>query len=197
MCNECCQTHLRKRKQLMDNTLIFVTQLATIFAFVIASFGLYRLLVSQKDSTIEAIRERLETERSQSPMVLTELLDKRVTLMEKELKRLDGENIALKAQVEGYQQQVEEVQQFAKESKALKAEFDILNYMFIEVTAKHDKYEKDFEELNERHQKKRLEWEQQEKHHYNQLRQLQQTNPDKFYEELEAMKKKIAKDNEQ
>ena len=42
----------------MSDTVIFVTQLATILAYIVTSFALYRLLVSQKEATIEALKEQ-------------------------------------------------------------------------------------------------------------------------------------------
>lgn len=39
---------------------IFVTQVASILAFIAALFGLYRVLVSQKDSTIQLLKEKCD-----------------------------------------------------------------------------------------------------------------------------------------
>ena len=43
----------------MTTELIFYTQIVSIVAFIAAVFWLYRLLVTQKDATIEALRERI------------------------------------------------------------------------------------------------------------------------------------------
>jgi len=43
----------------MSNELIFYTQLASVAVFVPALFGIYRLLVEQKDSVIQVLKERL------------------------------------------------------------------------------------------------------------------------------------------
>jgi len=42
----------------MTNEIIFYTQISSIFAFIVAIFGLYRLLVSQKDASIELLKEK-------------------------------------------------------------------------------------------------------------------------------------------
>ena len=76
----------------MSNELIFYTQLASILTFVGSVFALYKLLVSQKDATIEALRERIATQQDrmtfESPDVLNERLSKRITLLSDELARL-------------------------------------------------------------------------------------------------------------
>jgi hypothetical protein len=44
----------------MSNEIILYTQLASIVAYTASLFGLYKLLVSQKDSTIEPLREQIK-----------------------------------------------------------------------------------------------------------------------------------------
>ncbi|HLQ25693.1 MAG TPA: hypothetical protein VK138_07365 [Acidiferrobacterales bacterium] len=80
----------------MSNEIIFYTQLASIFTFVVVLFVLYRLLVSQKDSTIELLREKnqylgdqLAEAKSLSPDVLAENLAKRVKLLIEEIGHLN------------------------------------------------------------------------------------------------------------
>jgi hypothetical protein len=76
----------------MSLELIFYTQLASIFAFVGTVFVLYRLLVQQKDATIEAQRERIsflqDRVASEAPDVLYERQGKRIKLLQEELQRL-------------------------------------------------------------------------------------------------------------
>ena len=74
---------------------IFITQIASIIAFVAMLFVLYRLLVSQKDAVIELLKERLAAESSkvlelktQAPDTLVSTLDSRIQIMNKELDRL-------------------------------------------------------------------------------------------------------------
>jgi hypothetical protein len=58
----------------MSNQTIFYTQIGSIVAFISSLFVLYRLLIQQKDATIEVLKEkntwlqdRLETARLNSP----------------------------------------------------------------------------------------------------------------------------------
>ncbi len=82
----------------MTNTVIFWTQIISIVGFVIALFVLYRVLVSQKDSTIELLKEKntflteqLKSAQEQSPDKLAELLSSRVSILESELERLGSD----------------------------------------------------------------------------------------------------------
>lgn len=82
----------------MTNEIIFYTQLATIIGFIILVFVLYRLLVSQKDATIESLREkndflstRLEEAQNQNPDVLVQTISTRVKVLTEELERLSSD----------------------------------------------------------------------------------------------------------
>jgi hypothetical protein len=85
----------------MRNEVIFTTQLISIIVFILALFGIYRSLVSNKDSIIQLLKERIEalSERikqleSQAPDVLAEALSKRIKLQLEEIERMknDGDN---------------------------------------------------------------------------------------------------------
>ena len=80
----------------MLTDLIFYTQIASIVGFIAALFVVYRVLVSQKDSTIELLREKnqvladqLEHLKSQSPEVLFESILKRYNVALEEIKGRD------------------------------------------------------------------------------------------------------------
>lgn len=84
----------------MTNNLIFYTQLISIVVFLISLFSIYRLLVDQKDSVIQLLKERIteKEERilaleSQTSDALTTALSARVEITLKEIKRLkdDGD----------------------------------------------------------------------------------------------------------
>src|SRR2546429_48730 len=89
----------------MSNTVIFYTQVGSILLFVFSLFILYRLLVQQKDATIELLREKnqwlkeqLEISAQSKPDVLLEIKERRLQLTETELTRLNedyGKNAAL------------------------------------------------------------------------------------------------------
>lgn len=76
----------------MSNELIFYTQIASIITFIASIFFLYRLLVSQKDATIESLRERLALHKEKSVASsadeLASALGARVNLLTDEIARL-------------------------------------------------------------------------------------------------------------
>ncbi len=85
----------------MSNDIIFITQLGTIIGFIGAVFVLYRILVKQKDSVIELLKEKnsylqlkLEEKFHQSPDMLVESVSARIKLLTEEIQRLkeDKEN---------------------------------------------------------------------------------------------------------
>ena len=87
----------------MSNETIFITQISTVIAYVGSLFLLYRLVVSQKDSMIELLKERLASEsakveelKTQTPDALVDALNSRVLIMNGELDRLkhDGTTTA-------------------------------------------------------------------------------------------------------
>ena len=76
----------------MNIEVIFYTQVVTIVAFVSAVFVLYRILVKQKDATIELLKERiafLETQKVPTPDQLADALTRRVNMLSEELARLN------------------------------------------------------------------------------------------------------------
>jgi len=85
---------------------IFWTQIASITGFVVALFALYRLLVDQKEATIQLqkenivfLKDQLADAKLQSPDVLAQSLAGRVKLFEEELKRLNQDKTATEDQV--------------------------------------------------------------------------------------------------
>lgn len=93
----------------MSNDVIFYTQVGSTLGFVILLFTLYRMLVEQKDSVIQLLRERIiekdeqiSSLKSQTPDALATTLSSRVKILLDELVRLktDGDmhiqKIALK-----------------------------------------------------------------------------------------------------
>lgn len=84
----------------MSIDTIFYTQLGSIVVFVLALFGIYRSLVSQKDGVIELLREQIKQKEakiselnSQSPDILARTLSERIEITTKEIERLklDGD----------------------------------------------------------------------------------------------------------
>ncbi len=84
----------------MSNEIIFFTQIASIIVFILALFGIYRSLVSQKDGVIELLREQLNQQAikmkelaAKSPDVLAKTLAERIEIAVSEIERLklDGD----------------------------------------------------------------------------------------------------------
>jgi len=82
----------------MSNDVIFFTQIASIVIFVLALFGIYKSLVSQKDAVIELLREQLRIQEkkikdllAQSPDVLAKTLSERIEIAVKEIERLKAD----------------------------------------------------------------------------------------------------------
>ena len=79
----------------MTNEIIFYTQIGSLVAFLFTVFGIYRLLVEQKDAVIQLLKERIndqtETIRSlelQTPDALAKSLSDRVERQLAEIERL-------------------------------------------------------------------------------------------------------------
>jgi hypothetical protein len=79
----------------MIEQVILGVQIVTALGYIIALFGLYRLLVSQKNATIELLKEKngflqeqLDSAEAESPTVVAESLARRVKIQEDELGRL-------------------------------------------------------------------------------------------------------------
>ena len=91
----------------MSNQIIFYTQLASIIAFISTLFVLYRVLVSQKDATIELLREQilmlkdqLSEAKQQSPDEVAKRLSERVKLTTEELTRRHQDKTTNQATIE-------------------------------------------------------------------------------------------------
>jgi hypothetical protein len=91
----------------MTNNIIFTTQIFSIVIFVLALFGIYRSLVSQKDGVIELLREQLRQQenrikdlQAQSPDVLAKTLSERIEIAVKEIERLKVDGGKHKVKIE-------------------------------------------------------------------------------------------------
>lgn len=77
----------------INKSLIFYTQLASIVVFLMALFGVYRILISQKDATIELLKERIsglkDRFENEGRDPLNDALSKRVHHLNEELERLN------------------------------------------------------------------------------------------------------------
>lgn len=106
----------------MTNDVIFWTQIASIVVFVFSVFGLYRLLVDQKDATIQLLKEtvsvlkdKLSEAQNSTPDVLAQSLSGRVRLLECELERLSQDKNANQELVHNKEEELRAVRQKAEE----------------------------------------------------------------------------------
>jgi len=91
---------------MITNETIFFTQIVSIVGFLVTLFWLYRLLVEQKDATIQLQRaniaflnDKLVDAKLQSPDVLAQSLAGRVKLFEEELMRLEHDKSSTAQQI--------------------------------------------------------------------------------------------------
>lgn len=77
----------------MNNPTIFYTQIISIVVFLMALFGLYRILISQKDATIQLLKERIDSFKDRLAVEgadpLADALSNRVHRLNEELVRLN------------------------------------------------------------------------------------------------------------
>lgn len=91
---------------MIDNVWIFVAQLCSVLVYIGIVFGLYRLLASQKDATIQAkdatienLKTRLQETECKIPDVLVKQLDERLEVAKREIERLKDEKGKSSAEV--------------------------------------------------------------------------------------------------
>lgn len=112
----------------MTNNAIFATQLVSIVVFVFTVFGLYRLLVKQKDAAIDLLREKvdflklqLDTAKSSSPDILTERLSKRIDILKSELESISSDHDIRKDIINHKENEIKE---YEDERNKLKEQID-------------------------------------------------------------------------
>jgi predicted restriction endonuclease len=91
----------------MTNETLFYTQVASIITFVVSLFILYRVLVHQKDATIQLLKEQVNFLKNQvsslkceQPDILVKTYTERVEALEKELERLLAERTTHKKKIQ-------------------------------------------------------------------------------------------------
>jgi len=102
----------------MTNQVIFWTQIASVLAYIISVFFLYRLLVKQKDAVIESknaaielLKEQLGLAKQSSPDILIERLSKRVEILKDELKALSQDNDAKKEEILAKEKEIKDAEE--------------------------------------------------------------------------------------
>jgi hypothetical protein len=117
----------------MSNEVIFYTQIASIIAFIIALFGIYRSLVAQKDGVIELLKEKLEAQNrkiqeleSQTPDALAKALSARIEISLKEIERLKKDSDKHTEEIKQKEDELHSVQSRLSELSALIQEMDLV-----------------------------------------------------------------------
>jgi hypothetical protein len=112
----------------MSNNTIFYTQIASIIAFITSLFVLYRLLVEQKDATIQLLKEKtqwlqqqVDSLKESHPDTLLDNLEKRLRLTTEELVRLNQDK---ESNVLSIQKKEHEVQDLVSQIEDLKSRVD-------------------------------------------------------------------------
>jgi predicted nucleic acid-binding Zn-ribbon protein len=92
----------------MSNTVLLWGQIITIVVFVIALFVLYRLLVDQKEATIQLLKEKidwlqkqLDSVKQESPDIVLKKLNDRVQIAQTEIERLSKDKEKMEA-IQGF-----------------------------------------------------------------------------------------------
>ena len=101
----------------MTNEIIFITQLGSIIAFILALFVLYRVLVNQKDATIQLLkeqntylREQLKEAKEKTPDKLAKNLSERIHILTNELERLSQDREKNKILIEDKEAELHDAQ---------------------------------------------------------------------------------------
>lgn len=112
----------------MSNSVIFYTQVGSVLIFVLTVFTLYRLLVHQKDATIQLLKERnlwlqeqISTLKESQPDALLNNLETRLKLTNEELVRLNEDK---EQNVVSIKAKEKEVENLLFEIEDLKARID-------------------------------------------------------------------------
>lgn len=106
----------------MSIEVLFYTQLGSLIVFVGSLFVLYRVLVSQKDATIESLREKnallehkLADAVQSKPDALAKSLSERVNHLNQEIERLSEDKVANRDLIAEKEQELERVKEETSE----------------------------------------------------------------------------------
>lgn len=101
----------------MTNEVLFYTQIASLITFVLVAFGLYRLLIEQKDATIQLLKQRIEDQSErirllelQTPDALAKSLSERVERQLAEIERLGLDSSLNKDEIKQKESELQRVQ---------------------------------------------------------------------------------------
>lgn len=106
----------------ITTTTVFWTQVASITAFIVSLFWLYRVLVEHKDATIQLqkeniayLKDQLIDAKSQSPDILAKCLSDRIKNYEEELNRLKQDSSSTQEQIKTKEAELKQAREEAEE----------------------------------------------------------------------------------
>lgn len=101
----------------MTNEIIFYTQIGSVITLILAVFGVYRLLVEQKDAVIQLLKERINDQTEaihrlelQTPDALAKSLTDRVERQLAEIERLRTDETLNKEEILRREAEMHDVQ---------------------------------------------------------------------------------------
>lgn len=117
----------------MSNDVIFYTQIASIVMFVLTLFVIYRLLVDQKDSVIQLLKERIADKDEkiheldlQTPDALATALSSRIEITLKEVGRLKADGDKHNEEIETKERELHALKQKLNSLSALILDSDLV-----------------------------------------------------------------------
>ncbi|MFQ1873914.1 coiled-coil domain-containing protein [Aeromonas veronii] len=106
----------------MNIEILFYTQVGSILAFTVALFVLYRLLINQKDATIELLKEKanflegkLSLAEKRKPDVLAKSLSERVDTLIQEIQRLSSDKEKKQSLISQKEKELDSIKEEADE----------------------------------------------------------------------------------
>lgn len=124
----------------MNGEVIFWTQIGSLVGYIGSLFFLYRVMVSQKDSTIETLKSQCEflkmklTEAEKNnPDALLERLNHRKDILEKEFQMIGQESTAKRNELEG------RIKELGDRAKELEQEVFYVNEVLAKYSCPHCK----------------------------------------------------------
>jgi hypothetical protein len=105
----------------MNNQLIFYTQIGSILLYLVSLFVLYRLLVEQKEATIQLLKEKadwlqkqLDIAKQESPDVILKKLEDRIHIYSNEIARLSKDKESNEALIKEKSENLEQTETMMK-----------------------------------------------------------------------------------
>jgi chromosome segregation ATPase len=126
----------------MSNTVLLWGRITTIVVFVVSLFVLYRLLVEQKEATIQLLEKQLVAAKDASPDVLVKQLGERVRVLTEELARLANDRNTSDSQLREKEQQLNEIEN-ARKNQQMKLQRNVEEFQELQnkIELIHQKYE--------------------------------------------------------